>query len=289
VKDNSHSIELASRRDLNAGAIVASPCIDGNLLFVATLGGEIICLDMSVTSEATRSHDMGGNDFLSVLWRHSFGCPLFSSPLVHRRRLYVGCVDGQMHEFQIDGDGLSSTLIFHLKRTFPKCDGPIFSSPIMVELSKQAMDAKNAAADFGHGSYVIYASHDGFVYAHDVDDPTDCWRCSFIISDDESKGKTAPPRIPPMYSTPVAIYPLTNVFPVSLGDNRTSQSQLKYTLLACSADGRMRLINARSGEFVTELNTGAEIFSSPVAIPGTGKVLIGSRDDYLICYDLQSP
>ncbi|XP_067843232.1 beta-alanine-activating enzyme isoform X2 [Heptranchias perlo] len=115
------------------GAVFSTPCLNKSprLLYVATLGESLLAVNP----------DTG-----SVIWKHSCGKPLFSSPLCTSQSVYIGCVDGSLQCFNHNGDQLWQF----------STGGPIFSSPCICSFS--ATNQK-----------IICGSYDCFVYCLNED------------------------------------------------------------------------------------------------------------------------
>ncbi|KAL4635439.1 acyl-CoA synthetase family member 4 isoform X1 [Arapaima gigas] len=97
------------RRSCGGGAVFSSPCLRASLrqLYVATLGGRLLCLDA----------DTG-----APLWTHTREAPFFSSPSCSCSCVCIGAVDGSICGFSHAGDTLWQF----------STDGPVFSSPCLT-------------------------------------------------------------------------------------------------------------------------------------------------------------
>ena len=291
--DAGNRIELMSKKDLHSGGIVASLCVSGDRLFVSTLGGVFFCLHLSVEGNDPREKKENETLFLSVLWHSDFGSPLFASPYVFRDRVFVGCVDGKMaafsthcdtgdnfddcHLFKVKSDSRSRSMLATPLWTF-QAGGPIFSSPNIIEPNWE--EAKDE--DGGDKSnFLVFGCHDGNLYAVDGQSGKIIWVKSF----DKVQGESA------RTGSPSAIYSSPAVWRRRYSNNAVSgsvNSPVICWVMCALADGRLYLIDSKEGSCKSVLNSNAEIFSSPVVLPGVRDILLGSRNDFLLCYNLLS-
>ncbi|XP_051930080.1 beta-alanine-activating enzyme isoform X1 [Hippocampus zosterae] len=151
-------------RHCGGGAIFSSPYLDAarRQLYVATLGGKLLCLHpvrFQSTSflELHRSNDvticvvLWHQDSGEVLWSHSRDVPFFSSPKCggDGSRVAIGSVDKNIICFSHDG-----TMVWQFRT-----DGAVFSSPcITSDLAR-----------------LLCGSHDGRLYCLNAADGSLLW------------------------------------------------------------------------------------------------------------------
>ncbi|KAJ0065296.1 hypothetical protein NL108_007026, partial [Boleophthalmus pectinirostris] len=99
----------AWKHSCGGGAVFSSPFIHPSLrhLFVATLGGRLLCLNMDTAEE---------------LWSYSKDVPFFSSPVSSDTHVVIGSADGNICSFSLDGQLLWQFLT----------QAPVFSSPCLT-------------------------------------------------------------------------------------------------------------------------------------------------------------
>uniref|UniRef100_H2ZXZ7 Beta-alanine-activating enzyme n=1 Tax=Latimeria chalumnae TaxID=7897 RepID=H2ZXZ7_LATCH len=112
------------------GAVFSSPCLIASprLLYAATLEGLLLAVNP----------DSG-----KVIWKHSCGKPVFSSPQCAQKCVFVGCVDGNFYCFSHAGEKLWQY----------STSGPVFSSPCVSSFTNK----------------VFSGSHDGFIYCFSLE------------------------------------------------------------------------------------------------------------------------
>ncbi|XP_061540713.1 beta-alanine-activating enzyme isoform X1 [Phycodurus eques] len=149
------------RRHCGGGAVFSSPYLDGarRQLYVATLGGELLCLHpVSVkanefsqikTKKVTVCVVLRRQDSGDVLWSHSRDVPFFSSPKCGGGGVAIGSVDGNILCFSHDG-----TLLWEFRT-----EGAVFSSPCVTSDLQR----------------LLCGSHDGRLYCLNAADGSSLW------------------------------------------------------------------------------------------------------------------
>ncbi|XP_072294968.1 beta-alanine-activating enzyme isoform X2 [Eucyclogobius newberryi] len=104
------------KRPCGGGALFSSPFIHPSLrhLFVATLGGRLLCLNVDSAEE---------------LWSFSKDVPFFSSPVSSETHVVIGSADGNIYSLSPDGKLLWQFLT----------QAPVFSSPCLTPDQQQVL------------------------------------------------------------------------------------------------------------------------------------------------------
>ncbi|XP_078684711.1 beta-alanine-activating enzyme-like isoform X2 [Branchiostoma floridae x Branchiostoma belcheri] len=245
------------------GSVFSSPCLGSSprLLCVGTLTGKLTAINP----------DTG-----AVLWRTACPKPIFSSPRITLRWIYVGCVDGEL--YCVDHRG-------NITWSFTTA-GPIFSSP--------SLSSSSSTCDLLEGQDVIVVgSHDHHVYCL-----TDQGHLRWKFETDSA-----------VYATPFVFYihagsttvldslgilnrkqsPNTSHSPApsvdAIAKVRTKKdsttavntSQGHPCVAVASTKGTLYILTLDSGSCLSSVTLPGEVFSSPVV---WGDLLVvGCRDD----------
>ena len=125
---------------------------------------------------------------------------------------------------------------------------PIFSSPCLLPIS---CPTESWAVCFG--------AHDGSVRALSASSGRVLWALSLGGGE--------------VYASPCPVSPPT--------------SPSSTLVVVCTTKGRLSVLRAGDGEVVGEKELGTQIYSSPVALPGRGSLIVGCRDDFLCRFDME--
>ena len=162
-----HLVSLATGKgsDLDAGKhLAASPAISAGRAFIGSVGGKMICVDLSARK---------------IAWRRSWDDEsFFSSPAAGKDRLVIGSQDGRLYCLsQADGEELwtfrpggkadSSPVICGGKVVFGSGDGRVYVVRLRDGEKLWSYDTSDdvSASPAVAGGMIVIGSENGYVYA----------------------------------------------------------------------------------------------------------------------------
>ncbi|CAC5424855.1 AASDH [Mytilus coruscus] len=263
------------------GSIFASPCVSSqpHLIFCATLGGIVAAI-----------HGDSG----TLLWKHNCTKPVFSSPMLTKSGICVGCVDRQIYHIHFQGQMTWQFTVEDLVFSSPtfvdnvilfgsddchlyclsmegcliwtvKVESAVYSSPFTFTLNYFQQDhdiIKTKPKDFQNNMYFLSnCSPPNFSQPEDILCKNSS--CNLFEAEQSNKLKTDT---------------------IKNGTIQRNRKEQRFVTSA-STDGYLYIVDFYSGEIISKHFLSGQIFSSPVVYDNC--LVFGCRNDFVYCFSIK--
>jgi outer membrane protein assembly factor BamB len=284
----------------------SGPLVSDNVLYVGTIGGEVIALDVSedqpsqIWSETLESPGAGG--FLTCSARVSTPMSTYGTPAIGGDKVYVGGYDGHIYSFRIDDGSMSkfdtggaivgSPIVADETIFVGNSDGEFYA--LNLNLSPKWVfktGAKIWSTPAVDNGVVYIGSSDHKLYAIDIESGEEIWHF-------ETQGA--------ILSTPLVVDGTiyvgscdNNFYAIDAGTGEENWAfeagnwfwteALFYNdeIWVGCLDHKVYVLDAGSGEKTWEYETGGRIRTPPVLIDNLNLILVGSEDGNVYAIDPQ--